>query len=62
MMNPEERRRMQQEVEETFRHLNGPNQEKLLRMAQHFAQHKLLSRAYLGEENPEPCCLCTNLN
>ncbi len=61
-MNPEERRRMQREVQDSLRHLNDKNQERLLRLAQHLAQHKLLSQLYLGEDNPEPCCLCTQLN
>jgi hypothetical protein len=31
-------------------------------MAQHLAQHKVLSLLYLGADNPEPYCLCTDLN
>ncbi len=61
-MTPEERRRAQREVEDALAHLNSRNQERLLRLAQHLAQHKLLSQLYAGQDNPEPCCLCTDLN
>ncbi len=61
-MNPEERRRMQQEIQSAMRHLNDNNQAKLLRLAQHLSQHKLLSRMYIGEDGAEPCCCCTQLN
>ena len=61
-MTPEERRRAQREVEDALTHLNSRNQERLLRLAQHLAQHKLLSQLYVGRDNPEPCCLCTDLN
>ncbi len=62
-MSPEERRRIQREVEDSFRHLNDNSQVRLLRLARHLAQHKLLSQLYMGGGgNPEPNCLCTNLN
>ncbi len=61
-MNPEERGRVQRDVEDAFSHLDQGNQERLLRMAQHLAQHKLLSMLYIGADNPEPYCLCTDLN
>ncbi len=62
-MSPEERRRIQREVEDSFRHLNDNSQSRLLRLAQHLAQHKLLSQLWMGEgQNPEPFCQCTNLN
>ena len=53
---------MQQEIESAMQHLSDNNQVKLLRLAQHLSQHKLLSRLYVGQEDPEPCCLCTNMN
>ncbi len=62
-MSPEERRRIQREVQDSFRRLNADSQERLLRLAQHLAQHKLLAQLYMGDgKNPEPNCLCTNLN
>jgi hypothetical protein len=61
-MSPEERRRKQLEVLNAFGKLNGENREKLLRYAEHLAEHKLLSNAYLGDDNLEPCCLLTCLN
>ena len=61
-MSPEERRRIQKELEDAFAHLNCDNREKLVRFAQHLAQHKLISQGYLGEDNTEPCCLCNYLN
>ncbi len=62
-MDYQDRRKVQREVENAFQHLNECNQEKLLRLAQHLAQHKLLCQLWLGDdENPEPSCLCTSLN
>ncbi len=61
-VTPEERRRAQQEVEDALAHINSHNQERLLRLAQHLAQHKLLSQLYIGRDDPEPYCLCTDLN
>jgi hypothetical protein len=62
-MEDEERRKAQRDVERAFRSLNECNQERLLRLAQHLAQHKLAGQLWLGEgEDLEPCCLCTGLN
>jgi hypothetical protein len=61
-MTPEDRLKKQREVLEAFSRLSSENKEKLLRYAEHLAEHKLLSHAYLGDDNPEPCCLLTYLN
>jgi hypothetical protein len=61
-MTQEERRKKQREVLEAFGRLNTENREKLLRYAEHLAQHRLLSNLYLGDDNPEPCCLLLYLN
>jgi hypothetical protein len=61
-MSPEDRRRKQREVLDAFGKLNNENREKLLRYAEHLAQHRLLSNAYMGDDNPEPCCLLVYLN
>jgi hypothetical protein len=61
-MTREERERVQREVQDSFQRLNGENQKKLLRLAQHLAQHKLISLLYLGDDNPEPNCTCMWLN
>ena len=61
-MTPEERRRKQREVLDAFGKLDQDNKEKLLRYAEHLAQHKLLSHLYMGDDDPEPCCLLLYLN
>jgi hypothetical protein len=61
-VNQEERGRVQRDVEDAFGRLDERNRERLLRMAQHLAQHKVLSLLYLGADNSEPYCLCTDLN
>ena len=61
-MTPEERRKKQREVLDAFSKLNDQNREKLLRYAEHLAEHRLLGNLYTGEDNPEPCCLLLYLN
>ncbi len=61
-MTPEERRRKHRDVLDAFGRLNNENREKLLRYAEHLAEHKFLANAYMGDDNPEPCCLLVNLN
>ena len=45
-MTQEERRRRQTEVLAAFGRLNPENREKLLRYAEHLAQHRLLANLY----------------
>jgi hypothetical protein len=61
-MTPEERRRKQRDVLDAFGHLTDENRAKLLRYAEHLAQHKLLNSLYMGDDDPEPCCLLLYLN
>jgi hypothetical protein len=61
-MTADERRRKQREVLEAFSRLSSDNRDKLLRYAEHLAEHKMLSHAYMGQDNPEPCCVLTCLN
>jgi hypothetical protein len=62
-MSPEDRRKKQRDVLAAFEKLNDVNREKLLRYAEHLAQHRLLAGLYMGEDkNPEPSCLLLYLN
>jgi hypothetical protein len=62
-MTPEERRKKQRDVMDAFGRLNTENREKLLRYAEHLAEHRLLASLYMGEDdNPEPSCLLLYLN
>ena len=61
-MTQEERRKKQQEVLDAFGRLSSDSREKLLRYAEHLAEHRMLSQGYMGTDNPEPCCLLVYLN
>jgi hypothetical protein len=62
-MSPEDRRNKQRHVLAAFERLNEENREKLLRYAEHLAEHRMLANLYLGEDkNPEPFCLLLYLN
>ncbi len=62
-MSPEDRRKKQRDVLAAFEKLNEANREKLLRYAEHLAEHRMLGNLYMGEDkNPEPCCLLLYLN
>ncbi len=61
-MSPEDRRKKQRDVLAAFEKLNEENREKLLRYAEHLAEHRMLANLYLGDDNHEPCCLLLYLN
>jgi hypothetical protein len=61
-MTHEERRRKQRDVLDAFGRLSDENREKLLRYAEHLARHRLVAGLYMGDDNPEPCCLLLYLN
>ncbi len=62
-MSPEERRKKQRDVMDAFGRLNEENRAKLLRYAEHLAQHRLLANLYMGDDKcVEPSCLLLYLN